>query len=68
MTYTPTGETIRCADGSMYYVAGWLSPLAKVNLASCAARRASAAAGKDRFHGEYGTCRMWTHQSFRTYL
>jgi len=64
MSSTPTGEIIRCADGSMYYVAGWLSPFAKVNLASCAARRAAAAGPHDLFVSEYDACRAWTHKSF----
>lgn len=64
MPYTPIGETIRCADGSMYYAAGWLSPFARVNLASCAARRAAAAGPQELFVSEYDACRAWTLRSF----
>ena len=68
MAYANQAEIIRCADGSSYYVAGWLSPIAKVNLAQCAARRAAVAGPQDLFLSEYEACRSWTLRSFAVHV
>jgi len=67
MPYKNHGEVIHCADGSMYYCPGEIRQLSKVNLANCAARRASAAGPQRLFDDEYNTCKSWTLRSFAFY-
>lgn len=67
MAYKDHGEFIHCADGSMYFCPGRLAQLSKVNLASCAARRASSAVPQRLFDDEYDTCKSWTLRSFALY-